>query len=110
MNKFKKFEKKIEKSKTMGNIFEKEKEEKNEIKTESNEKDNVAQKLIHYGIACDGCGTFPIVGIRYKCAVCDDFDFCEECEKKKGEEHNHPFLKIYEPKMTPISFKCFGKK
>jgi hypothetical protein len=110
MNKFKKFEKKIEKSKTMGNIFEKEKEEKNEIKTESNEKDNVTQKLIHYGIACDGCGTFPIVGIRYKCALCDDFDFCEECEKKKGEEHNHPFLKIYEPKMTPISFKCFGKK
>ena len=45
-----------------------------------------------------------------KCAVCDDFDFCEECEKKKGEEHNHPFLKIYEPKMTPISFKCFGQK
>ena len=113
MNKFKKFEKKIEKSKTMGNIFEKEKEEKNEIKTESSEKsesNNPAGKLIHYGIACDGCKTFPIVGIRYKCAVCDDFDFCEECEKKKGEEHNHPFLKIYEPKMTPISFKCFGQK
>ena len=113
MNKFKKFEKKIEKSKTMGNIFEKEKEEKNEIKTESSEKsesNNPAGKLIHYGIACDGCKTFPIVGIRYKCAVCDDFDFCEECEKKKGEEHNHPFLKISKPQMTPIAFKCFEDK
>ena len=110
MNKLRKFQKKIEKSKTMGNMLLKEKEEKNEIKTESNEKNNLAEKLIHYGITCDGCGTFPIVGIRYKCAVCNDFDFCEECEKKKGEEHNHPFLKIYEPKMTPISFKCFGKK
>ena len=105
MNKLRKFGKNLEKNKTMGNIFEK--EEKNEIKTENN---NLAGKLIHYGITCDGCGAFPIVGIRYKCAVCDDFDFCEECEKKKGEEHNHPFLKIYEPKMTPISFKCFGKK
>ena len=37
-----------------GLMKEKEKEEKNEIKTESNEKDNVAQKLIHYGIAPKG--------------------------------------------------------
>ena len=106
MNKLRQVGKKLEKSKTMGNIFKN--EEKNEIKTENN--NNLAGKIIHFGITCDGCGAFPIVGIRYKCAVCNDFDFCEECEKKKGEEHNHPFLKIYEPKMTPISFKILGKK
>ena len=66
--------------------------------------------MVHFGVKCDGCGTFPIIGCRFKCAVCDNFDFCEECENKLGEEHNHPFLKIYEPKMTPISFKCLEKK
>lgn len=25
-------------------------------------------------IRCDHCGMFPIVGIRYKCAQCKDFD------------------------------------
>ena len=101
--KLEKLEKKLEKSKTMGNIFEKNEEN---IKTDNN---NLAEKLIHFGIICDGCGTFPLVGCRYKCAICKDFDFCEECEKKFGEKHNHPFLKIYEPKMTPISFKCSEK-
>ena len=76
---------------TMGNIFEKEK---------------IANKIVHFGVKCDGCGTFPIIGCRFKCAVCDNFDYCEQCEKKFSEKHNHPFLKIYEPKMNPSYFKC----
>ena len=85
----------IEHCKTMGNIF---------------EKDKISNKIMHFGVKCDGCGAFPIVGCRFKCAVCDDFDYCEECEKKLSEKHNHPFLKIYEPKMKPIFFKCVPKK
>ena len=111
--KIQKIAKKIEKCKTERNIFEKEKEkEKVEEEVEENKIENnkLADKLVHFGITCDGCGVFPIIGCRYKCAICEDFDFCEECEKKYGEEHSHPFLKIYEPKMTPISFKCSGKK
>lgn len=30
----------------------------------------------HNRVACDGCSVDPIVGIRYKCSVCKDFDFC----------------------------------
>ena len=89
---------KIEKlphSKTMGNIF---------------EKDKISNKVMHFGVKCDGCGAFPIVGCRFKCAVCDNFDYCETCEQKLSEKHNHPFLKIYEPKMNPIFFKCVPKK
>ena len=57
---------------TMGNIFEKPKD--------------ISNKIIHFGVKCDGCGKFPIVGCRYKCAVCDDFDYCEDCEKKLSEK------------------------
>jgi hypothetical protein len=40
------------------------------------------------------------VGIRYKCAVCADFDLCEDCESL-NESHDHPFLKIKNPKQAP---------
>ena len=54
----------------------------------------------HKGITCDGCGWQDIEGIRYKCAVCADFDFCEKCEG--STEHAHPFLKIRTVEQTPI--------
>jgi len=37
------------------------------------------KRVIHKGYTCDGCGVNDIEGIRYKCAVCADFDFCEKC-------------------------------
>ena len=89
------FKKKMEHCPTMGNIFDKEK---------------ITDKIVHFGVKCDGCGVFPIIGCRFKCAVCDNFDYCEECEKKLSEKHSHPFLKIYEPKMSPVFFKCSTKK
>jgi hypothetical protein len=54
-------------------------------------------KVIHQRFYCDGCDVTPIVGVRYKCSVCPDFDFCEACEVTK--EHPHPFLKIKTPIM-----------
>jgi len=48
--------------------------------------------VTHHGITCDGCGESPILGVRYKCAVCKDFDYCSNCEEKL--DHDHPFLKI----------------
>ena len=76
--------KKMEHYPTMGNIFQKE---------------NDAKKIIHFGVKCDQCQKFPIIGVRFKCAVCPNFDYCEECEKKFAEKHKHAFYKIYEPKM-----------
>ena len=64
------------------------------------------EKPIHEGITCDGCGVTPIVGSRYKCSVCQNFDYCEFCEEKHAEEHQHPFIKIYNPSMKLAAIKC----
>ncbi|KAG8833401.1 hypothetical protein FRC17_010727 [Serendipita sp. 399] len=42
----------------------------------------------HRTVHCDGCGMFPIVGVRHKCLDCTDFDFCQSCKDSKMEEHN----------------------
>lgn len=62
-------------------------------------------KKIHIGIICDGCGESPITGNRYKCAVCSDFNYCEECEEKNKDLHLHPFFKIYSPEISPVDNK-----
>lgn len=55
--------------------------------------------VTHPRIICDGCECAPVMGVRYKCAVCPDFDFCEKCED--SIDHPHPFLKIRRPEMAP---------
>jgi next-to-BRCA1 protein 1 len=79
-------------------------EKDKEKKIEKNE------KPVHTGINCDGCGMKEIIGCRYKCAVCKNFDLCEECEEKLSEKHLHPFIKIYHPGMKIDSIKCVVKK
>jgi len=62
---------------------------------ENNKSNNEnSTNVVHSRVTCDGCGKFPIVGIRYKCSVCPNFDFCETCEKNKP--HPHLFLRIKE--------------
>lgn len=56
-------------------------------------------KVVHPAI-CDACDQ-QIVGIRYKCTACRDYDLCEACETKSEKVHDasHTFLKIR--KATP---------
>jgi next-to-BRCA1 protein 1 len=46
---------------------------------------------LHKDIFCNMCSK-PVVGIRYKCSVCNDFNLCIRCESLKM--HKHPFIKI----------------
>jgi len=79
------------KSKDLGGLIE---------KTEDEELyEDEQDKVVHTNVACDGCDTHPIVGIRYKCSVCRDFDYCSVCEERLG--HEHPFLKIRNPGGAP---------
>lgn len=64
---------------------------------------------VHKNVQCDGCGVTPVYGTRYKCTICENFDYCEECEAKYKDIHNHPFLKIRKPEYAPVEIKCFIK-
>ncbi len=55
----------------------------------------------HTGVCCDSCGMKDMIGIRYKCSICPDFDFCELCEERVS--HPHPFIKILSPDSVPTS-------
>ena len=68
-------------------------------------KEKIIIDTIHKNISCNKCRINPIKGIRYKCGICYNFDFCENCEKNYGKEHGHPMLRL--PWDNTIrSFKC----
>ena len=63
----------------------------------------------HYHVACDGCGMKPIVGVRYKCTACDNFDFCGSCYQASRADFSrhfggeHSFSAIRKPRHTRTS-------
>jgi len=56
-------------------------------------------EVVHNHVTCDGCGVSPIVGFRYKCIICHNFDFCDKCESEG--KHPHAFIKIRHPSQVP---------
>ncbi|KXT03022.1 hypothetical protein AC578_685 [Pseudocercospora eumusae] len=64
-----------------------------------------ASMVRHFGIYCDGplCSQKAhasyIQGVRYKCTICHDTDFCANCEALPGNHHNrtHPLIKLKTP-------------
>lgn len=57
----------------------------------------------HEGIVCNFCER-TIVGVRYKCCNCVDYDLCEECEAVNGiHDPDHVFLKLRKPIKVRLS-------
>ena len=52
------------------------------------------QIVIHKNSKCAECGISPIIGIKYHCMNCTLYELCSNCEKKQGEKHGHPLLKL----------------
>lgn len=57
-------------------------------------------KPIHHRVQCDVCNVCPIVGVRYKCSVLQDYDLCEKCEATV--DHPYPLLKIKNEAQHPV--------
>ena len=55
----------------------------------------------HPTIVCDECGESGVVGIRWKCAQCPDFDLCTFCYFNDKHDCSHQFLRYETPKSEP---------
>jgi hypothetical protein len=52
-----------------------------------------------HNVCCDVCGINPVVGVRYSCTVCADYDLCADCEAH-GEHSFHSFVKLKQPAVN----------
>jgi len=57
---------------------------------------SISPSQVHPGVVCDACEREPIVGNRYKCVVCDDYDLCGSCEAA-GIHPGHNMMRIPSP-------------
>ncbi|XP_078684809.1 sequestosome-1-like isoform X2 [Branchiostoma floridae x Branchiostoma belcheri] len=51
--------------------------------------------IFHPNVVCDGCNG-PVMGSRFKCTVCPDFDLCGTCEGL-GLHPEHELLRLRNP-------------
>ena len=60
-------------------------------------------RTIHPGIKCNRCGMLPIIGLRYECSICKDYNLCNICEEinSKIKTHPHNFIKIRNKDIKP---------
>jgi len=43
---------------------------------------------------CDGCEMAPIVGARYHCTICKDYDLCQTCEDNGVHDPTHDMMRV----------------
>jgi len=74
----------------------------------SSEKQNTA--AIHTNVSCDHCLQNPIVGTRYRCSMCPNYDLCEKCLLVNEEslfpfhDGQHLFYRLAMPKESYQTF------
>ncbi len=70
-------------------------EKTKKTKTSKASKVDRVDQYIHDGVKCDGCNLKPIIGTRYNCTVCSNFDLCATCELKDKHPKSHPLIKMH---------------
>nr|XP_013808977.1 PREDICTED: sequestosome-1 isoform X4 [Apteryx mantelli mantelli] len=58
--------------------------------------------MVHPNVICDGCEG-PVVGARFKCTVCPDYDLCSTCESK-GIHKEHNMVMFQSPLLNPFEW------
>ncbi|KAL4474137.1 hypothetical protein ABPG72_002862 [Tetrahymena utriculariae] len=55
-------------------------------------KSDLCQSQVQPSYKCDICKQ-QIENVRFHCLVCKNTDHCENCQREKRGDHNHPFMK-----------------
>ncbi|KFV91902.1 Sequestosome-1, partial [Eurypyga helias] len=63
--------------------------------------------MVHPNVICDGCEG-PVVGARFKCTVCPDYDLCSTCEGK-GIHKEHHMVMFQSPLLNPFEWLPRGR-
>uniref|UniRef100_A0A1I8ILX9 ZZ-type domain-containing protein n=1 Tax=Macrostomum lignano TaxID=282301 RepID=A0A1I8ILX9_9PLAT len=48
--------------------------------------------FVHFGIECSRCGTDPLIGWRFKCSLCPNYNMCAACFHRYS--HGHGFYRL----------------
>ncbi|NXY02341.1 SQSTM protein, partial [Pteruthius melanotis] len=65
------------------------------------------RNMVHPNVICDGCEG-PVVGTRFKCSVCPDYDLCSTCEGK-GIHKEHSMVMFQSPLLNPFEWLPRGR-
>uniref|UniRef100_UPI00358E1CC6 E3 ubiquitin-protein ligase MIB1-like n=1 Tax=Myxine glutinosa TaxID=7769 RepID=UPI00358E1CC6 len=59
--------------------------------------DSAPTGIKHEGTMCDTCRAQPIIGVRWKCAECTNYDLCTACYHGDKHQLRHRFYRIATP-------------
>ena len=65
-------------------------QENSELKNEKKLTESEICNTVHTNIRCEHCFSNPIIGYRYKCNSCNNYNLCKQCYDKNSETGNHP--------------------
>ncbi|XP_028849446.1 E3 ubiquitin-protein ligase MIB2 isoform X2 [Denticeps clupeoides] len=65
--------------------------------------DNAQTGVRHSNIICDSCKKHGVMGMRWKCKVCFDYDLCTQCYMNNKHDLNHPFERYETAHSQPVS-------
>jgi E3 ubiquitin-protein ligase HERC2 len=57
---------------------------------------------VHSRYKCSGCHQKPIVGPRYRCQVCLEFDYCQKCFETDQKHRSHAFERFDDPTQPAV--------
>ena len=53
-------------------------------------------------VTCDGCRVTPLLGIRWKCSQCYDYDLCTTCYMSNKHSEGHRFVRYDKEQLRYI--------
>ncbi|XP_077460919.1 E3 ubiquitin-protein ligase MIB2 isoform X1 [Stigmatopora argus] len=65
--------------------------------------DNAQIGVRHSNIICDSCKKHGIMGMRWKCKVCFDYDLCTQCYMNNKHDLSHTFERYETAHSQPVS-------